>query len=154
LQKYIRFDASHLEGFDPKGGLDKVSAKARFSRICPCGAGALARVGLGKGTTPVVPNKQEKIQAPQSRQTALKKHSARSLLFLQLLRSPVNRLPSDGIIFNVDVAIGKAAPLPFSLLPRHPYRSRHFDQFVQFFHQVIAGYEKTRCIPATNSASW
>jgi hypothetical protein len=51
LQKYIRFDGSHLEGFDPKRGLDKISAKARFSRICRCGAGALAREGLGKGTT-------------------------------------------------------------------------------------------------------
>jgi hypothetical protein len=45
----------------------------------------------------------------------------------------VNHLPRDGIILNLDVALGKAAPLSFSLLQRHPYRSRHLDQFVQFF---------------------
>jgi hypothetical protein len=71
-----------------------------------------------------------------------KKQIARSPLF-QSLRRPVNHLPRDGIILNLDVAAGNAAPLPFSLLRRHPYRSRHLDQSVQFFRH--ASLAETTC---------
>jgi hypothetical protein len=49
-----------------------------------------------------------------------KKQIACSPLF-QSLRRPVNHLPSDGIILNLDVAVGKAAPR----VPRVSRLSRH-----------------------------
>jgi hypothetical protein len=59
--------------------------------------------------TLVVPQAPEKRFRHRNPARPVKKHSARSLLFLQSLRRLVN-LPSDGIILNLDIAVGKAAP--------------------------------------------
>jgi hypothetical protein len=65
----------------------------------------------------IKPRKQ--IQAPQTRPTG--QEADRPSPLFQSLRRPVNHLPWDGIILNLDVAVGKAAPrVPHvSRLSRH-----------------------------------
>jgi hypothetical protein len=71
----------------------------------------------------------KKIQAPQRRQP--RQEAVRPLTSLSpIAPTPCQSCPKDKIILDLDVAVSKAAPLPFSLLRRHPYGSRHFDQFV------------------------
>jgi len=74
---------------------------------------------------------RKQMQAPQTRPPG--QEADRPLTSLPIPPPPCESSPSDGIILNLDVAVGKAAPLPFSLLRRHPYRCRHLNQFVQFF---------------------
>ena len=125
------------------GGLTRFHQKHVFAPVqvqfaFPCGAGALAREGSWKGTTSVVPQAPEKRFRHRKPASPDKKQSARSLLFLQSLRRPVNHVPWDGIILDLDAAAGKAAPRvphvsrlsrrgipPASSVSFSPFRSIH-----------------------------
>jgi hypothetical protein len=74
------------------------------------GGETAVKSGFGKGTTSVVPQATKKDSGTANPPARTKKHSARSLLFLQSLRRPVNHFPGDGIILDLDVAVGKTAP--------------------------------------------